>query len=99
VTRILVIIIIAVKGQGVGGRVPWGRFWVQQSKGALSVLPLSRCLWTTAWVGCSLLASPRASAVTCCGATLVLLVSPFCTAVFYDPVWNWVAWVQSAWPY
>lgn len=69
-----------------GVKVPWGRFWVLQSKGEVSVPTLSHRSRSTAWVVCPLLASPRASAVTCHGDTPMLLVFPFCTAIFYDSV-------------
>lgn len=71
-----------------GVRVAWGRFWVLQSKGAVSDPPLSHCLWSRAWVDCRLLASPRALAVTCHGGTLMLQVSPSYTALFCDSLWS-----------
>lgn len=69
---------------GVG--VPQGGCWVLQGKGAVSVPPLSQHSWSTSQVDCPLLASLRASTETCHGGTVMLLVFPFCTAVFCDSV-------------
>lgn len=73
-------------------RVPRGRFWVMQSRGAVSTSPWSHRPWITAWVDCPLLAPPRASAgpcwTSCLEGTLMLLASLRDSAFFYSLVWR-----------
>lgn len=93
-------------------RVPWGRFWELQSKGAVSASPWSHCPWVTAWAHCPLLAPPRASAepkflprrhTDASGIST-------CFCFFYPSVWGsglphlfsevcWELWARSVWPY
>lgn len=71
-------------------RVPWGKFWVVQSKGAVCASLWSLCPWVTAWVQ-PLLAPPRLqqgpAGVPALGHTDASGISN-ASAFFYTSLWS-----------